>query len=323
MDDGAVTGDDLLLELAVRPFDANLRAAWVDWLLEQGSTAGEYARLVRTGQQADAEALWRAEGDRWLSPELRRHAVPGSARFRDGLLESVALKPMTEDDARRLALDPVWTFVRAVTAAPTPVVQAATGLEDVHLGLDALEELAGWSHVLPRLRRLSVELHAVTRLGALLSQVTPAVEHLVLHPLVVAMNPRQFVPLAPECCAECAEPPPLTPSPFFDPAPWRAFFTEPLACGLRRIDVTGGFMNLEDWSAFLESTRCDVESFGVLAAQAEQVDGPAQWHVDLERTGPGRYRRVRVRDWGRARPDRDDVQAVLGTCSARLELVRG
>jgi hypothetical protein len=308
--------DGLLLELALAPDDERVRSVYVDWLLENDPERGRHALLVRTGEAEAAERLLERFGEAWLSPAIRQHATPGSARFRDGLLDSIRLEPTTGKDAERLALEPAWRFVDRVEYAPLSVIREAPGLTSALLLPATAEELVGWKVVLPRLERLGLEVESMGRVAPLLDLHTfPRLTALdVVSARADGRNPRDFRPvhddfdygddtgtgLKPTC------------SRVFEPEGWRAFFDDPRGRRVTTIEVFAGFLDLATWSRFLETTRCDVTRFIVSLAPG---DG-ARWRIALERTGPGQYRRVEVLDPGASASDRADVDDVLATARA-------
>ncbi|MDX2015996.1 MAG: hypothetical protein SFW67_37725 [Myxococcaceae bacterium] len=310
-----MTGDDLFLALALQPDDAALRAVYVDWLIEHHPLRGLHARLQQAGDEAGAEALRRAHGDSWLSQAVRRHATPGTACFRDGLLDAVRLEPMTRDEAGVLATDPCWVFVRTLERPPLSVLVDSPNVTRARLDESTLEELAGWKRTLPRLARLGVETFAIDRVAPwLLPECLPSLSHLDVYPLGARnSNPRAFRPGPDDdeqSVAAVGSGPPR-PAELFSPGSWAAFFAAPLPPGLSTVEVHAGFVNLATVGRQLEGARCDVERFIVSALETEG----ARWSVALLRTGPGRYRRFRLVDAGVSRDDRADVEALVATAA--------
>jgi uncharacterized protein (TIGR02996 family) len=89
-------GDEVLAQLAERPFDRALRLVFADWLLEQGDPRGEVIALSAKGelsltQRRRVQRLTERHAVAWLGP-LATVADIAACRWDGGFLDVLALK---------------------------------------------------------------------------------------------------------------------------------------------------------------------------------------------------------------------------------------
>lgn len=311
--------DDLLLQVLLSPRDEALRAVYVDALLEAGDSRGEHARLLRQGKLEEAASLERTNASQWLSPAMARFVAPGSARFRDGLLDACALLPMSALDAKELAAEPAWVVVRELHGAPWVIVSQASSLERLS-GVDdaVLAELVGWRTPLPHLRHLGLRVGSgPTARSHLLSLAAPKLESLSVVLVTAGQNARHRFPSEAEaqCCEECARPREPVEADEFRPGEWDELMD---GLHLKHLELHVGYVHLAKFVAALEQTRLDLEALRLRGAEEQGV--VPRWCLRLEKTSPGRYRRLVVE----TEPDDDDetvdVHELLVTAPEHLEV---
>jgi hypothetical protein len=310
--------DDLLLQVLLSPHDEALRSVYVDSLLERGDPRGEHAVLLRQGRLEEAAALERVNTERWLTPSLARFVVPGAARFRDGLLEACALQPVSGLEANELAADPFWSAVRELRSPPRAVIAQATSLERL-TGVDdvTLGEMVGWQTPLPSLRHLGLRVAAANiARDHLLSLHTPELESLLVIVSTAGENARHRFPTEAEaqCCEECARPREPVDSQAFHPSVWDTLSVLRLC----HLELHIGYVHLGRFIAALEQTRFDLRTLRVRGAEENLV--VPKWCLRLERTSPGRYRRLVVETEPDGPDEAIDVHEVLVTLPASVEL---
>lgn len=316
--------DELLLELLVSPDDERLRSVYVDLLLESGDPRGEHARLQRSGLSREATALAKRRGHEWLPASVAPHVVPGSCDFRDGLLDACALRPMTGDEAHALAAEPMLAAIRELTHAPLVLVQASKQLESLHaVDIALLAELAGFRVELKSLRHLGLRLESMWGVWASLAQVhAPTLRSLDLMLLTEGSNPRhhQFDEVGAQCCEDCARPAPYLPARSLHPSSFGEFFESPLGRRLETLTVHTGWVDVALYARELEASRCDVKTVRFRAA--EEPTGTPSWALRLERTAPGRYRRLVVESCGETAADAIDWRDIARTAGDEIDLVK-
>ncbi|MFT3711065.1 MAG: hypothetical protein QM817_25845 [Archangium sp.] len=318
-----MTPDDLLLQVLLSPGDESLRAVYVDQLLERGDPRGEHARLLRQGRAEEAEQLVRTHGASWLPPTLARLVVAGSERFRDGLLEACALRPMTGHDAQQLAAEPLWSAVRALHSPPYEVITQSTSLEAL-TGVDdaLLATLGGWKTKLPRLQHLGLRVNSHERaVETMLRDLElPSLTRLSVQLINEGENARRFLPdpVLAECCEDCARPSEPRDAPSFRPQAWAALFASKLGAQLKTLEFHAGWVDLAKYVEALEGTRCDAEV--VRLRGAEEATGVPGWSLALLRTAPGRYRSLELETQDANDDEAEDLRAMLVTRPAWLSL---
>lgn len=307
--------DDLLLQVLLSPHDEALRAVYVDSLLERGDLRGEHARLLRQGRVDEAATLERTNAERWLSPSMARFVVPGTARFRDGLLDACALRPLAALDAKELAADPAWVAVRELHDAPWAVIAQASSLERL-TGVDdsLLAELLGWRTPLSMLRHLGLRVGSPSTARENLRLLNlPKLESLSVILFNAGQNARHRFPSEAEaqCCEECARPRDPVEFDEFRPGEWDGL-------RLRHLQLHAGYVHLEKFIAALEQTRLDLDTLRLRGAEENGV--APQWCLRLEKTSPGRYRRLVIETEPEGPEEALDVHELLVTAPASLEL---
>jgi hypothetical protein len=314
-----VTPDDLLLQLLVNPDDEALRAVWVDLLLERGDLRGEHANLRRLGRDAEAAELQRRHARDWVPPALERFVVRGSEQFRDGLLDGCSFLPISDDDARELALEPFWAAVRSLDRAPLAIIGQATALERLTgVGLETLRALWGRAGLLPKVRHLGLRVnHGTAALQTLQAIDVPSVTSLSLHVVTEGMNPRQRAGFE-GCCEDCDRGGPFEAAPSLRPHALQTTLESPLGQRLRALELHCGYVDLTSFLEELESIRCDLET--VHLRGVDVLDGALpSWTLTLTRTAPGRYGALHA-EQVITDDDRLDVGAIVATAPAHLHL---
>jgi len=117
--------NELLEQLASRPFDRTLRLVFADWLSERGDPRGEVIALAERGSLSLSERrrlarLIEDNARKWLGP-LVELADAASCRFEGGFLSHLACQTPTSAEAwRRLADDVRLATVTSVTLPVGP-----------------------------------------------------------------------------------------------------------------------------------------------------------------------------------------------------------
>lgn len=316
-----VSPDDLLLEVLLNPGDESLRAVYVDQLLERGDPRGEHARLLRQGRVAEASALAERHGAQWLPSALRPFIVEGTARFRDGLLDSCALRPMPAPTAIELAAEPLWSALTSLANAPAAIVAQARRLTRLERVDDSvLAELALSRSSAGALRHLGLRVRSVSEALASLALVElPSLESMAVTHLGSPPSNALAVAAALECCEACARE--LTPveDPVFRAASWQGFVAAPIGARLKRLELHVGWVELRDWLPEWERTRLDVDELALRGV--EQNGALPPWELVLRRTAPGRYGALELTEQPEGIAQAEDVRLLLRTMPPGLELV--
>jgi hypothetical protein len=315
-----VTPDDLLLHLLVNPDDEALRAVWVDLLLERGDLRGEHAKLQRLGRDAEAAELQRRHGREWVPSVLERFVLRGSEQFRDGLLDGCSFLPLSDHDARQLALEPFWAVVRNLDRAPLAIIEQAPALERLTgVGLETLRALWGRTGVLPQVRHLGLRVeHGALALEALLTLDLPRVTSLSLLMTTEGMNPRQRAGFE-GCCEDCDRGGPFETAGALRPRALQALVESAFGQRLRALELHCGYVELATFLAELEAIRCDLETLRLRGVELTDGTLPS-WTLTFERTAPGRFGTLRV-EHVTTDDDRFDVATIVATAPERLSLI--
>lgn len=158
--------DDLLEQLAERPFDRALRLVFSDWLLERGDERGEVIALCERGQLSLTERrkvarVTTANAKRWLGP-LASVADLHRTRFSGGFLEELVCAPgrpavLYEALIGEPRLGTVRSLVVPATQAPAQLGRflgspVLSHLERLELGSTDWQELkrVEFEHLAPR-----------------------------------------------------------------------------------------------------------------------------------------------------------------------------
>ena len=148
------SGDELLAELAERPFDRALRLVFADWLLEQGDPRGEVIALGAKGdlaltQRRRVQRLTEQHAAAWLGP-LVTVADVAACRWDGGFLDTFVVGSPADSAWRDVVGDrglaTVRNLVFPVLREPLPVVPfllhpVLRHVERFQLGAELLEAL--------------------------------------------------------------------------------------------------------------------------------------------------------------------------------------
>jgi uncharacterized protein (TIGR02996 family) len=148
------SGDELLAELAERPFDRALRLVFADWLQEQGDPRGEVIALAARGelsltQRRRVQRLTEQHAAAWLGPLVTVADVP-ACQWDGGFLDGFVAGAPPESAWRDVVGDRGLSSVRMLTfplmREPQPVVPflvhpVLRNVTRVQLGAELLEAL--------------------------------------------------------------------------------------------------------------------------------------------------------------------------------------
>jgi len=98
------------------------------------------------------------------------------------------------------------------------------------------------------------------------------------------------------------------------------FFESPLGRRLETLTVHAGWVDVSLYARQFEASRCDVKAVRFCAA--EEPAGTPTWALRLERTAPGRYRRLVVESCGETAEDGIDWRDIARTAGEHIELVK-
>lgn len=148
------SGDELLAQLAERPFDRALRLVFSDWLQEQGDPRGEVIALCEKGelsltQRRRVQRLTEQHAAQWLGPLVTVADVP-ACRWEGGFLDAFVAGLPADAAWRDVVGDPRLATVRSLAfslvreAPPVGPFLAHPVLKHVQrlqLGAELLESL--------------------------------------------------------------------------------------------------------------------------------------------------------------------------------------